>query len=92
MTPIAEKEFDKIYPGKLQYAKNPEEALSGADLCMIFTEWPEIKALTPEVYCEKMNRPIILDGRNCYDVEAFSQKPLVYNSIGRKTIDNLNYK
>lgn len=89
--PIAEKEFDKIYPGKIQYAKNPEEALNGADLCMIFTEWPEIKALTPEVYCQKMNRPIILDGRNCYDVEAFSQKPLIYNSIGRKTIDNLNY-
>ena len=90
--PIAEKEFEKIYPGKLQYAKSPEEALNGADLCMIFTEWPEIKALTPEIFCEKMNRPIILDGRNCYDVETFSQKPLVYNSIGRKTIDNLNYK
>lgn len=90
--PIAEKEFNKIYPGKLQYAKTPEEALEGADLCMIFTEWPEIKALTPENFCKSMNKPIILDGRNCYEVEAFSQKPLVYNSIGRKTVDNLKSK
>lgn len=90
--PIAEKDFDKIYPKKLQYTKNPEEALDDADLCMIFTEWPEIKELTPEVFCERMNRPIILDGRNCYDVATFSKKPLIYNSIGRKTVDNLNYK
>ena len=90
--PIAEKEFDKIYPGKLQYAKSPEKALEGADLCMIFTEWPEIKTLTPETYCEKMNRPIILDGRNCYKVQSFYQYPLIYDSIGRKKIDNLNSK
>lgn len=90
--PIAEKEFDKIYPGKLQYAKRPEDALEDADLCLIFTEWPEIKALAPETYCEKMHRPIVLDGRNCYDIEVFSKYPVVYNSIGRRTIDNLNYK
>ena len=87
--PVAEKEFDKLYPGKITYCKKPEEALEGADLCMIYTEWEEIKKLTPEIFCSKMKKPIILDGRNCYSVKDFEDLPLVYDSIGRKTIHNI---
>ena len=87
--PVAEKEFDKLYPGKITYCKKPEEALEGADLCMIYTEWEEIKKLTPEIFCSKMKKPIILDGRNCYSVKDFENLPLVYDSIGRKTIHNI---
>ena len=87
--PVAEKEFDALYPGKIKYCKTPEEALEGAQLCLIFTEWPPIKALKPEDFCEKMARPVILDGRNCYPVKQFEGYPLVYNSIGRETINNL---
>ena len=90
--PVAEKEFDALYPGKLRYCKTPEEALEGAELCLIFTEWPEVKALKPEDFCKKMKNPIILDGRNCYPVDNFAGYPLVYNSIGRRTIDNLENK
>ena len=60
-----------------------------ADLCMIYTEWEEIKKLTPEIFCSKMKKPIILDGRNCYSVKDFENLPLVYDSIGRKTIHNI---
>lgn len=87
--PVAEKEFDKLYPGKITYCKKPEDALEGADLCMIYTEWEEIKKLTPEIFCSKMKTPIILDGRNCYSVKDFENLPLVYDSIGRKTVHNI---
>ena len=87
--PVAEKEFDKLYPGKITYCKKPENALEGADLCMIYTEWEEIKKLTPETFCSKMKTPIILDGRNCYSVKDFEDLPLVYDSIGRKTVHNI---
>ena len=81
-----------LYPGKLRYCRTPEEALEGAELCLIFTEWPEIKGLTPEVFCRKMRRPVILDGRNCYPVEAFDSYPVIYNSIGRRTVQNVEEK
>lgn len=87
--PVAEQEFDALYPGKIHYCKTPEEALDNAELCLIFTEWPEIKRLTPEVFCRCMKNPIILDGRNCYAVENFEKYSVIYNSIGRKTINNL---
>ena len=90
--PVAEAEFEMLYPGKLRYCRTPEEALEGAELCLIFTEWPEIKGLTPEVFCRKMRRPVILDGRNCYPVEAFDSYPVIYNSIGRRTVQNVEEK
>ena len=87
--PVAEKDFDALYPGKLTYCRTPEEALEGAELCLIFTEWPEILRLKPEDFCRAMKRPVILDGRNCYKAEDFADYPVIYNSIGRRTIQNL---
>jgi len=40
------------------------EALRGADICFIFTEWPEIRACQPETFKRLMKAPIVIDGRN----------------------------
>ena len=74
---------------KLTYCDQAKEALNGADLCFIFTEWDEVRALTPEDFCSRMKTPIILDGRNCYSVESFEARKVVYDSIGRKTVNTL---
>ena len=87
--PVAAKAFDALYPGKLTYCDRVEDALDGADLCFIFTEWEEVKALTPEEFCNRMKTPIILDGRNCYPLERFKGKKIIYDSIGRKTVNTL---
>lgn len=87
--PVAEAEFDRLYPGKIQYCGSPEQALEEADLCMIFTEWEEIKKLTPQVFCDKMKKPVILDGRNCFQIKEFEGLPLIYDSIGRRTVRNI---
>ena len=87
--PVAAKAFDALYPGKLTYCDQAKEALNGADLCFIFTEWDEVRALTPEDFCSRMKTPIILDGRNCYSVESFEARKVVYDSIGRKTVNTL---
>ena len=57
-----------------------------ADLCLIFTEWPQIKALTPADFRDNMCRPIVIDGRNCYPLAAMEGQGLIYDSIGRRTI------
>jgi UDPglucose 6-dehydrogenase len=36
-----------------------------------------------------MRRPVILDGRNCFDPDAMAAHPVVYDSIGRKTVRNI---
>ena len=87
--PVGIPNFKKLYPNELQYCETIEEALHGAELCFIFTEWPQVKALDPAVFVRQMASPVILDGRNCFDLKAMEALPVVYDSIGRRAIRNL---
>lgn len=81
--PKAMENCKKIYPN-LNYCINIEDAIKDADLCMIFTEWNEIKKFQCNKYKELMKNPIVLDGRNCYDVAEMERIGIRYDSIGRK--------
>ncbi|MCL2052202.1 MAG: UDP-glucose/GDP-mannose dehydrogenase family protein [Lachnospiraceae bacterium] len=69
--------------GTISYADDPLEALSGANICFIFTEWPEIISITPDKYKEKMHTPLVYDGRNICDPNAMRAAGIEYYSIGR---------
>ena len=62
-----------------------KHALEGANVCFIFTEWGEVKAVTPENYKKLMRTPLVYDGRNIYDVEDMQEAGVEYHSIGRKS-------
>ena len=79
----------KIYPNELQYCQTIEETIKNTDLCLIYTEWEEVKKFDINKYVELMNEPIVIDGRNCYSLEDLKEIKIVYDSIGRKTIKNL---
>lgn len=66
----------------ITYAASAEEALDGADLCLILTEWPEVKSLPPQTFLDKMDSPIVYDGRNCYDPVAMAEAGIEYHCIG----------
>ena len=34
-----------------------------------------------------MRNPIVIDGRNCYDLEQIKKTNVIYDSIGRKTVN-----
>lgn len=87
--PVGENNFKKFYPDQIKYCKNIDETIENADLCLIFTEWDEIKKYNMKNYEKLMNRPIILDGRNCYSLDEAKENNLIYNSIGRKEVNNL---
>ena len=74
-----------INGNQIIYYDTPQETLRDTDICFIFTEWPEVKALTPEDFLQ-MKQPIILDGRNCFSVEKMKEYPLIYDSIGRDKV------
>lgn len=73
----------KIDKGSITYVPTPEQALTGAHICFIFTEWPEIKAVTPETFKEKMHTPLVYDGRNLYTPSKMKTAGVEYYSIGR---------
>ncbi|MEW5323312.1 UDP-glucose/GDP-mannose dehydrogenase family protein [Geobacillus thermoleovorans] len=60
-----------------------EDAIRGADVCLIFTEWPAVLQFDLHRYKALMKTPIVVDGRNCYDPKAAKAAGLIYESIGR---------
>lgn len=85
--PVGMENFKKRYPNKIQYCENIEDALKGADLCLILTEWDEIKKFDVRRFESLMKTPIVLDGRNCYRLDQFEGTKIIYDSVGRKTVN-----
>lgn len=85
--PVGEENFKKLFPKKIQYCSSIEEAISGADICLILTEWDEVKNFDIRKYESLMTKPIVLDGRNCYRLEDFENTKITYDSIGRNTVN-----
>lgn len=88
--PVAADNFKKRFPegtiakGSIRYVEDPQEALTGANICFIFTEWKEIKAVPAAAYKEKMRIPLVYDGRNIYRPQEMAEAGIEYYSIGRK--------
>ena len=81
--PVGADNFKKRYPDEIKYVNTPEEALTGANVCFIFTEWDEIKAVKPDTYKKLMRTPLVYDGRNIYDLCDMKNAGVEYYSIGR---------
>ena len=84
--PVGVENYKKHFPNEIEYCETIEKTLEDADICFIFTEWPEVKALDVLLYKALMRHPIILDGRNCYSLKQFEGTGITYDSIGRETI------
>ncbi|ADI28212.1 UDP-glucose/GDP-mannose dehydrogenase family protein [Geobacillus sp. C56-T3] len=84
--PVAMENAKRIIGDEVVYASSVEEALTGADLAMIITEWEEIKQLPLELYAKCMKTPIVFDGRNCYLLEEVKKHSIEYHSIGRESV------
>ena len=85
--PVGENNFKKFYPNEIEYCQTIEDTIKDADICFIFTEWEDVKEFDINKYKELMKKPIVIDGRNCYDLSSVEGKGIIYESIGRKVIN-----
>lgn len=90
--PVGEENFRKHFPDKIQYCETIEQAIEHADLCLILTEWDEVKQFDVKKYEQLMKKPIVLDGRNCYALTQFEGTKITYDSIGRKAVNSRLYR
>ena len=84
--PVGVENFQKQGIGDITYCNTIEDALENADLCFIFTEWPQVKNLDVSLFAKLMKRAVIIDGRNCYALDRMEREPVIYHSIGRKPV------
>ncbi|MEM6685809.1 MAG: UDP-glucose/GDP-mannose dehydrogenase family protein [Bacteroidota bacterium] len=71
---------------KLEYADSMYEAIENTDALIICTEWSIFRTPNFQKLREKLNQPIIFDGRNLYDVAEMEREGFTYFSIGRKEV------
>jgi UDPglucose 6-dehydrogenase len=83
--PVAAAAFERRFPGRVISEKTPVDALKGANVCFAFTEWPQIRSLTPEDFKAHMRTPLVYDGRNLFNPHEMAEAGVEYHSIGRKS-------
>lgn len=80
--PVASEEAQKILKG-INYKKNPYDAVKGADLLVIVTEWDEFRQIDIKKVKALMKKAVIIDGRNIYSPEEMKKSGFIYVSVGR---------
>jgi UDPglucose 6-dehydrogenase len=84
--PEAMHHVGTVFKDKVDLMENPYLALENADALLIVTEWNVFRTPDFEKIGRLLNRKVIFDGRNIYDLEEMGQLNFYYESIGRRTI------
>lgn len=78
--PMALKNFNKVFGKKIAYFSSINECLRDSDCCIILTEWPQFRSLSPSVFKKNMKKTNIIDARRILDPTEFSK--LNFKAIG----------
>jgi UDPglucose 6-dehydrogenase len=80
--PVAISNAQKILGNKISYVQDISDALTGVDAAAIVTEWKQYKVLTAADFMDRMNVPILVDGRKIYDPKAMLAAGVKFYQIG----------
>jgi UDPglucose 6-dehydrogenase len=83
---VALENVRKKFGDRMDYTSDPMEALDGADALVICTNWGEFLHPDFEEIKQRLNAPLIFDGRNLYRPEQMRDLGFVYYSVGRDTV------
>jgi UDPglucose 6-dehydrogenase len=75
-------EAAKLLDG-VQFRDGPYEAVTGADVVVILTEWDQFRALDIDRIKGLMRQPVMVDLRNVYRPDEMRARGFRYASIGR---------
>ncbi len=81
--PAAVEHARALLGNRIDYAETNYEALAGADALVVVTDWNEYRHPDFERVKRTLRQPVIVDGRNLYDVEKMRELGVRYYSIGR---------
>jgi UDPglucose 6-dehydrogenase len=81
--PKALENAQRLFP-TLNYAVSVKEACDRADAVLVLTEWPEFVDLDPEDLADQVRAKVIVDGRNCLDIDRWQHAGWQVHSLGRR--------
>lgn len=80
--PKAIENSRRIFP-TLSYASDVNEAVEGADVILVLTEWKQFCELKPARLSKLVRQKSIIDGRNCLQPRAWRDAGWNYRGMGR---------
>ncbi len=72
-----------LLPQTVQFCTDAHDAVTGADILVMVTEWNEFRALAPKRLRELMRGNLVMDLRNIFEPTAFLDVGFDYRGIGR---------
>ena len=73
----------KLVLTAVDYARDPYDCVTGADVAVLVTEWDAFRALDMDRVRTLMTTPVLVDLRNVYRPEEMARRGIDYRSIGR---------
>jgi UDPglucose 6-dehydrogenase len=67
----------------VQYAVSMRDAVAGADVVLVLTEWEEFRHADPVALAELVKQARVVDGRNCLDSVRWRAAGWHYQGLGR---------
>ena len=68
---------------ELTYVDSLTQAVTGADVIMLLTEWDEFRSMSPETIGHLVSQRNIVDGRNVLDPVTWRAAGWLYRALGR---------
>ncbi|MBR2234955.1 MAG: UDP-glucose/GDP-mannose dehydrogenase family protein [Prevotella sp.] len=81
--PIAMNECKRRIGDKVIYCRDMYDAVLDADALLLLTEWKEFRLPTWGVIKKAMRNPLVIDGRNIFDIEEVEENGFEYHCIGK---------
>lgn len=81
--PVANENAKLRFP-RLNYAENIDDAIDGADLLILATEWSDFRKLDPDVTGAKVAHRQLIDARNVLSTEEWEHQGWTVDALGRK--------
>ena len=81
--PIAMDECRRRVGEKVKYCRDMYDAVLDADALLLLTEWKEFRLPTWGVIKKAMRNPLVIDGRNIFDIEEVEENGFEYHCIGK---------
>lgn len=81
--PVAMDECRRRIGDKVSYAKDMYEAVIDADALALLTEWKQFRVPSWKIMGRAMNRRLVIDGRNIYDLAELNEEGFEYHCIGK---------
>jgi UDPglucose 6-dehydrogenase len=80
--PVAMDNAKKVLKN-VKFFESPYEAIRDCDALIVITEWDEFRNLDMRAVKVLLKNPIVIDGRNIYDIKNMKELGFTYMGIGR---------